>query len=135
MIIPHNVWQEIIRQADAGYPEEVCGLLSGKAGLVTACYPVTNQLHSATRFSMAADEMITAMLSYEAAGDELLAIYHSHPGGKNSLSATDIRQDYYPGVLKIVLAGAVGCWQAAAWQVDAGSLPRRVEFVVSAETK
>jgi proteasome lid subunit RPN8/RPN11 len=54
----------------------------------------------------------------ESHGQELLAIFHSHPAGPETVSTTDIAEAAYP-VVHIVLARANGDWQARAFWIEA----------------
>ncbi len=134
MIIPQEIWHQMTQRADTNYPDEVCGLLSGKEGWVTGHYPITTQLHSERLFFMNPGEMVRAMDLYETRGEELLAIYHSHPNGKGELSKTDIQQDFYPGVVKFILSGEPGNWQGTAWQTSPANPPKEVTWKMLSET-
>lgn len=70
-------------------PEEGCGLLGGRAGVVCRHYPIPNLARSPHRFVMAAQAQIDALYAMADAGEELLATYHSHPHGPAGLSASD----------------------------------------------
>jgi proteasome lid subunit RPN8/RPN11 len=72
--------------------------------MVTAVYPVGNILQSPTAYEMDPRQQVEAMLALEAAGWQLLAIYHSHPQGPELPSATDIALALYPGVAHIIVS-------------------------------
>jgi [CysO sulfur-carrier protein]-S-L-cysteine hydrolase len=100
-------WQEyrqLLAEAQAAFPLEVCGLMAGKGGRVRRLYPVDNVLQSPSAFLMDARQQVEAMLEMEAHGWELLAIYHSHPAGPAEPSATDVAQAYYPEALHLILS-------------------------------
>ena len=89
----------------ACYPLEGCGLLAGdERGRVTAVYPIENSLHSPTAYEMEPKQQIEAMLALEAAGWQLLAIYHSHPQGPETPSLTDIAHAFYPEAAHVVVS-------------------------------
>ena len=94
----------MIAQAVAGYPEEICGLVSGHDGRAIALYPVENILHSPVAYEMEPLGQVRAMLAIEAAGLDLLAIYHSHPDGPARPSVTDVAQSYYPDSAYIIIS-------------------------------
>lgn len=123
------------QNADTRYPEEVCGLLSGKPGIVTAHYPITNQMHSPHFFYMDPGDLIHAMHLIETRGDELLSIYHSHPKGHGKPSKTDIQQDFYPNVVKLILSGEPGNWQGRAWLTSRANQLQEVTWRIYSETK
>jgi len=91
----------------AVYPEEGCGLLAGNGGdgLATAVYPIENIATTPqTRYLMAPQSQLDAFLDIETADLDLLAIYHSHPHGPNTPSATDMAQAYYPDLTQIIVS-------------------------------
>ncbi len=86
------------------YPEEACGLVGGQDGRAARLYPVENALHSPVAFEMEPLQQIRVMLSMEAEGLELLAIYHSHPHGPARPSTSDVAQAYYPDTAQIIIS-------------------------------
>ena len=125
----------MLAQVEATYPEEACGLLSGKGGKVKFHFPVTNTLHSKKRFNMEGKEMIAVFEWMEAKSQELTAIYHSHPGGKPELSRTDLVDDHYSEVVKIIIAGQPGAWQVSAFHIISSSEILPVEIHQDMATK
>jgi proteasome lid subunit RPN8/RPN11 len=55
----------------------------------------------------------------EAAGLELLGIYHSHPTGPDRPSPTDIAENMYP-VAQIIWFRENGKWRARAYEIVDG---------------
>jgi len=102
--------EEMIRQADAGYPEEVCGLLAGsidgRIGSAVRLYPVENGLHSTVAYEMEPLAQVRAMIAIESEGLELVGIYHSHPTGPASPSPSDVAQAWYPDAAQIIISPA-----------------------------
>ncbi len=103
----------ILAHAEAERPNEACGLLAGKAGRVRRVYKMENIHHSPTVYEMNPAQQLAAFLDMEAAGWELLAIYHSHPAGPAEPSPTDIAQAYYPESIYVIVSPAPG----GTWQV------------------
>ncbi|MCL6480599.1 MAG: M67 family metallopeptidase [Firmicutes bacterium] len=83
---------------------ECCGLLAGRAGVITTLYPATNVLASATRYEIAPEELFCLFRRMRAEGLELLGIYHSHPSGENFPSTLDIERAYYPEAAYFILS-------------------------------
>lgn len=104
IIIPQDLYTEIVAAARAGYPEEICGLVAGVNNRAARLYPVENILHSPVAYEMNPLEQIKAMLAIEAQGMEMLAIYHSHPNGPAFPSATDIALAFYPDALTLIVS-------------------------------
>ena len=88
----------------AHYPEEACGLVAGRDGRATAVYPIDNIHHSPVLYEMDPLQQIRAMIDLEAAGDDLLAIFHSHPAGPARPSPTDVAQAHYPDALQVIIS-------------------------------
>lgn len=102
IIITSKQLEEILADIDQCPDEERCGLIGGLHSTAERVYPVTNCLHSATRFRMHAQEQVKALLDIEQHGWELMTIYHSHPHGPGEPSETDTKEYSYPGVVYII---------------------------------
>lgn len=96
--------EEMIGHVVAHAPEEACGLVGGRDGRAVRLYPVENVRHSPVAYEMEPRQQVRAMLDMETAGEELLAIYHSHPHGPAWPSPTDRRQAYYPETAYIIIS-------------------------------
>ncbi|MCA9972601.1 MAG: M67 family metallopeptidase [Anaerolineales bacterium] len=117
------------------YPQEGCGLLAGHNGRATHLYAIPNRLASATAFEMAPQEMVAAMLHLEAAGDALLAIYHSHPAGPERPSSTDVARHAYPDALQLIVSLRQRSRpRVRAFRIQNG-LVRPVNLLITAETE
>lgn len=122
--------QELMRRARAAAPAECCGLLIGSAGAVREILPLTNAAaRPAVAYLAEPGELLRALMEIEASGDELLAIYHSHPQGDATPSETDIREAAYPQALQVIIGLAGGSEQLAAWRLESGTV-RRAEIIV-----
>jgi proteasome lid subunit RPN8/RPN11 len=121
--LPLAVWQAMRDQVDRWSPEEACGLLAGQLpGQVERSFPITNRLHSPSRFEMEPREQLRAFQDIEAAGLALLAIYHSHPMGPSNPSPTDLAEYAYPGVAYLIwapeLSGTSPIWNARGYWLE-----------------
>ncbi|MDW8328208.1 MAG: M67 family metallopeptidase, partial [Anaerolineales bacterium] len=95
-------WRLITEHLTRELPNEACGLLGGRAGVVEQVIAVENAARSPVRYRMDPARQLEAMLAIEAAGLELTAIYHSHPNGPATPSLTDIAEAYYPDSLYLI---------------------------------
>jgi len=107
-------------------PLEGCGLLAGRDGRVSRVFAIANQAQSPVKFKMDPVEQIRAFDWMEANGLELVGIFHSHPSGPETASATDIAEAAYP-VVQIIwsrpgrpIKGAEETWQARAFWIENG---------------
>lgn len=80
------VTEHAIRDA----PNECCGLLAVKDGVVTRVIEAENAAASPFRFEIAGPVLIRLIDEIEDAGEELGAIYHSHTRSEPYPSQTDI---------------------------------------------
>src|SRR5271165_2728722 len=93
--IPGRLHEEMLAQAVAELPNECCGLLAGRDGLVTHRYPLTNALASPVRYESDPQTMFAAFKDMRREGTDLLAIYHSHPTSAAVPSRTDLERNFY----------------------------------------
>ena len=47
-------------------------------------------------------DTLALQINFDTVGLDLVGIYHSHPGGPETPSATDIAQAYYPDAVYII---------------------------------
>lgn len=100
--LPPELSGQIIAHALAGYPEEVCGLVSGKDGVAIAVHPGRN-ISAAPRTTFELDpETLAKQIDFEEAGLELVAIYHSHPHGPATPSEIDVERAAYPDAFYLI---------------------------------
>lgn len=94
----------MLQQLQDAYPFEACGIMAGLQDRVRRLYAVENRLRSPVAYEMEPRQQLDAMLDLEAAGLEMLAIYHSHPRGPQIPSPTDVAQAYYPDVAHVIVS-------------------------------
>ena len=120
LILRRKHWQEMLEHVEEHVPMEACGLLAGKDGQVEKVIPVRNQARSPVRFVMDPYEQLQAFEWIDARGLDLLGIFHSHPAGPASVSATDIAEAAYEVVYIVWSFGQDG-WQARGFWIEHGS--------------
>ena len=102
---------EVCAHARASRPAECCGLAGGTPGAARSVYRLTNvAADPLTAYEAAPRELFEAQRRMRDRGEELVAIYHSHPrAAEPSPSERDVRLAYYPqAVLLIVGFTAAG---------------------------
>lgn len=129
LIVTTEQMQKMRRHVEAEAPLEACGLLAGKNARVESVQEIRNQAQSPARFVMDPIEQLNAFEWIESCEMELLAIYHSHPAGPATLSATDIAEAAYP-VVHIVWSRADGEWQARGFWIENGQVTEATLQVV-----
>lgn len=100
-------------------PLEACGLLTGKGEFVQQVLTVANQAKSPARFQMDPFEQIRAFERIESSGLDLLGIFHSHPSGPETASATDIAEAAY-AVVHVIWSRQMGAWKARGFWFESG---------------
>jgi proteasome lid subunit RPN8/RPN11 len=100
--IPAAMAAEIVAHAQAGYPEEVCGIIAGRDAEAMTLYRGRN-VSSTPQVTYELDiDTLALQIGFEAEGFQLVGIYHSHPHGPDIPSVTDIAQAYYPDAVYII---------------------------------
>jgi proteasome lid subunit RPN8/RPN11 len=97
---------QIIAQAREAHPRECCGLLGGNAETTAlSVYPLNNIAPDPkVSYEAAPEDLFTAQRQMRERGEQLLAIYHSHPRSAEPLpSTTDVRLAYYPAALYLII--------------------------------
>lgn len=100
--LPRRLRDEIIAHAQSGFPEEVCGILSGQAHRAVALYRGRN-VSPTPRVAYELDiETLARQIEFADHGLTLAAIYHSHPAGPETPSETDIARATYPDSIYLI---------------------------------
>ncbi|MCB2075842.1 MAG: M67 family metallopeptidase [Novosphingobium sp.] len=111
--VTSGVIATLLEEAARAAPEECCGLLLGRDGVVTQARPAANVAQDrATRFEIDPMALFAAHKEARAGGPELLGYYHSHPDGHPVPSATDC--DHASGDARtwaIIAGGEVKFWR------------------------
>jgi proteasome lid subunit RPN8/RPN11 len=113
-------------------PIEACGLLGGVPPRVDAIYPLRNASASETRYDADPADLIAAVRSMRERGTQILAIYHSHPKWAPTPSATDLRENYYQDVPRIIVSLRAPEAEVRVWRLEPDryeELPWRVVAV------
>jgi len=134
--LPAAVAEAVMRHARAELPNEACGLLSGSLadGSATAFHPARNVEASPLRYNVHPEDLVRITFAIEDAGEELVAIFHSHTRSPAVPSATDRRTAMYadPFYLVASLADPDAATASAlrAWRIARGEtieVPLRLE--------
>ena len=103
--IPRKLTNQLLHLAQLSPDLEVCGLISSKNGLPIHCYPVANVAeHPQQRFLLDAKQQISAMAKMRELGEDLFAIYHSHPTAPALPSTHDLELAAYPDALYLIIS-------------------------------
>lgn len=81
MKISRTLLAQIHRHLEAGYPQEACGVMLGRDGVVTEIVPAENQRTDSAHNRYLIDPLAYLKIERDAdrRGWQVLGIYHSHP--------------------------------------------------------
>ena len=104
LLLSQSIYQALITHARAQLPHEACGLLRGREEQVTGFLPARN-VSPTPRSDYEVDaETLLRALSWEDEGDELIAIFHSHPTSPAFPSLIDAARAFYPDSVYLILS-------------------------------
>ena len=97
LVVTRSIVDSMLSDALDGYPLEACGVLGGTVddrGTATAdaCYPLVNLAASARIYEVDPRGLMRADRAAEAAGGQLIGVYHSHTHTEARPSPTDVAQ-------------------------------------------
>jgi proteasome lid subunit RPN8/RPN11 len=119
LILSKHHWQQMLDHIDQQIPFEACGLLAGKEDKVEKVILVRNQAQSPARFVMDPYEQLEAFHWMESNGLDLLGIFHSHPTGPGTASATDIAEAAYE-VIHLIWSRDQTGWHTRGFWIEDG---------------
>ena len=96
--------QELVDHAIADLPNECCGMISGEGGLATGVHRAANSEGSPFMYVMDPREQLRIMDAIDDAGQDLLAIYHSHTRSAASPSRTAVGLAFFPDTLYLIVS-------------------------------
>jgi [CysO sulfur-carrier protein]-S-L-cysteine hydrolase len=103
--IPRKITNQLLHLAQISPDYEVCGLIGSKNGLPIHCYPIKNTAeHPQKHFLLDAGQQISAMTKMRELGENIFAIYHSHPTSSALPSTNDLELAAYPDVLYLIIS-------------------------------
>ena len=131
LILAPGILEQVIQHARQNYPREACGLLVGRE-TVDRFIPMKNISPHAQQFEMDPAELISTLRGLRETGEELIAIFHSHPNGPAEPSKTDVERAYYPEAAHLIVSLAEPERpQAGAFRIiDSQVLPIELRVIV-----
>ena len=98
-------FEQIISHARECAPRECCGLIGGNSADTQTIYPLRNvAADPLVTYEAAPEDLFAAQRAMRERGEQLVAIYHSHPRSKDpEPSATDVRLAYYPSAVYLIV--------------------------------
>jgi proteasome lid subunit RPN8/RPN11 len=119
--IPASIRDAMVDHCVREAPFECCGLLGGAGKAVASFFPLRNELRDEARYRADPRDLIAAVQALRARGEEILALYHSHPKTDAVPSKTDLRENYYGDVPRIIVSLAGAEPAVRIWRLDPDS--------------
>ena len=104
MVIARHYVESLFDHSRREFPNEACGLLATKDGVVVKFYPIENADASPVHYRMEPHQQLQAMLEIDDSGWELGAIFHSHTHTRAYPSQTDVGLALYPDTLYVIVS-------------------------------
>jgi proteasome lid subunit RPN8/RPN11 len=126
LALPPSVAEELMSHAREELPNEACGLISGSlaGGHATRFHPARNAEASPLRYNIHPEDLVRIVFAIEDAGEELVAIFHSHTRSAAEPSATDRRTAMYPDAIYLLASladpDASPARALRAWRIERG---------------
>ncbi|MGZ8475375.1 MAG: Mov34/MPN/PAD-1 family protein [Candidatus Limnocylindria bacterium] len=126
LVLPAAAADELLAHAREELPNEACGLLSGdlSAGRATRYHRARNAEASPLRYNVHPDDLVRIVFAIDEAGEDLVAIFHSHTHTPAVPSPTDRRSAQYPGVFYLLATlsepNATPASALRAWRIHGG---------------
>jgi proteasome lid subunit RPN8/RPN11 len=128
-------FREMVDHARREVPHECCGLIGGNDARTQTVYPLLNiAADPLVTYEAGPEDLFAAQRAMRDRGQQLLAIYHSHPRSNDPHpSETDVRLAYYPSAVYFIvglgaeepclrafrISESEGRWERAEYEVVA----------------
>lgn len=117
--LPAPIRDEIIAHAREAGGVECCGLVAGRDGAATRVIRCANVAATpAVRYRIDPREQLAAFRAMDGAGEQLFAIYHSHPATTPYPSSTDRAEAFYPDAAYILVSLRAGAPEMRAFRIS-----------------
>jgi len=137
IILQSSHRDQILASAHEANPDECCGLISGTAdGTAKSIYSLRNvAADKFVSYEAAPEDLFAAQREMRERGEELLAIYHSHPrSAEPAPSETDVRLAYYPQAVYFIVGLAGPQPVVRAFRIsEREECWEQVEYVIAGE--
>jgi proteasome lid subunit RPN8/RPN11 len=96
LFIAEAILDQVVEHARAGKPQEVCGIMRGRDERVVELVRGRNVAPDPVMDYVVDAQTLLRQFDFEEDGDEMTAIYHSHPVSPAYPSASDAWNAHYP---------------------------------------
>lgn len=126
LVLPQRLRGEIESWARAGYPEETCGLLIGRAnGTEVEVQDAVRARNldverARDRYELDPQDYLAADRRARGAGLEIVGVWHSHPEHPARPSPTDLERGWAGWSYVIVSVTRAGVQELRSWRLENG---------------
>lgn len=121
MILPGPIRAAIIDHCLGSLPDEACGLYAVADDRVMRIYPGRNLESARDAFTLDPEDHLRAITDARSEGWEIGGAFHSHPGGRATMSDRDVTAALEPDWVYLVVgmkrAGEIRGWTVRDRQV------------------
>jgi [CysO sulfur-carrier protein]-S-L-cysteine hydrolase len=104
VILSRSLADQLVAHAKAEFPNECCGLIAGNGQIATRILRAENTEASPFMYVMDPREQMRLIDDIDDAGEEMLAIYHSHTRSAAYPSRTDVELAFYADPLYVIVS-------------------------------
>jgi proteasome lid subunit RPN8/RPN11 len=120
LVIAQHLLQRILEHCMEEKPYEACGILTGVGPQVSRAYATDNAKRSPVYYQVEESQQAQILQETAQRGEELVAIYHSHPTASAHPSQNDVRMAvHYPEAIRLIISLA-GPAEVRAFRIKAG---------------
>ncbi len=119
--IPRELVEAMVAHCVREAPLECCGILGGFPPRASSFHPLRNEMASETAYRADARDLINAVVELRGRGAEIIAIYHSHPRWEAVPSRTDLSENHYGAIPRIIVSLLTDPPDVRIWRLDADS--------------
>ncbi|ADH85573.1 M67 family metallopeptidase [Desulfurivibrio alkaliphilus] len=120
--IEEKVLAAILEHGRREMPNEACGYLAAKNGVVGCHLELTNQDAAPDHFTMDPAEQFAAMRKMREEGLQMAAVYHTHPETPARPSEEDIRLAHDPAMVYVIVSLLTGVEPIRAFRINRGEV-------------
>jgi len=103
-------------------PNEACGYLAAKDGIVSRHFELTNIDAAPDHYSMDPAEQFATIRQIRAEGMQVAGVYHTHPETPARPSMEDIRLAYDPDLVYVIASLMAGVEPVLAYKINQGKV-------------
>lgn len=120
--IEEKILTALLEHGRRGEPNEVCGYLAAKDGVVCRHFELTNIDAAPDHYSMDPAEQFATIRQIREEGLHLAAVYHSHPETPARPSVEDIRLAHDPDMIYVIVSLMAGVEPVRAFKFNRGEV-------------